>query len=103
MPKTVIYFIPGLAAGPEIFEHLTLPDSLYDLHYLQWKMPLHQEETIANYAMRMCEDIQHKNPVLIGVSFGGIMAQEMSQFITTKKKSLFRVLKTRMNYQKGLN
>ena len=85
MSKIPIYFIPGLAAGPEIFENLRLPNSVYDLHYLQWKMPLDQEETIANYAKRMCEDILHKNPVLIGVSFGGIMALEMSQCITTKK------------------
>ena len=35
--------------------------------------------------MRMCEDIQHKNPVLIGVSFGGVLAQEMSRFIDLKK------------------
>jgi hypothetical protein len=77
--------MPGLAAGPEIFENLTLPNAIYDLHYLQWKKPLHSEEIIANYAMRMCEDILHKNPVLVGVSFGGIMVQEMSQFITTKK------------------
>ncbi|CAI8277399.1 MAG: Uncharacterised protein [Polaribacter sp. SA4-10] len=95
MSKTAIYFIPGLAAGPEIFENLTLQDSLYDLHYLQWKMPLHQEETIANYAMRMCEDIHHKNPVLIGVSFGGIMAQEMSQFIATKKVIIISSVKNK--------
>tara|TARA_B110000090_G_C13300515_1_gene415574 strand:- start:286 stop:948 length:663 start_codon:yes stop_codon:yes gene_type:complete len=85
MTKIPLYFVPGLAAGPEIFELLSLAPELYDLHYLQWKMPLHQEETIANYAMRMCEDIQHKNPVLIGVSFGGIMVQEMSRIITVKK------------------
>ncbi|MDA9234531.1 hypothetical protein N9R11_03825 [Polaribacter sp.] len=48
MSKIPIYFIPGLAAGPEIFENLSLPNSVYDLHYLQWKMPLDQEETIAN-------------------------------------------------------
>ena len=89
MSKIPIYFIPGLAAGPEIFENLRLPNSVYDLHYLQWKMPLDQEETIANYAKRMCEDILHKNPVLIGVSFGGIMALEMSQYITTKSNRYF--------------
>ena len=36
--------------------------------------------------MRMCEDINEKEPVvLVGVSFGGIMVQEMSKFIETKK------------------
>ena len=58
MSKIPIYFVPGLAAGPEIFENLNLSEDKYDLHYLAWKTPLAIEETIANYAMRMCEDIK---------------------------------------------
>ncbi len=77
--------MPGLAAGPEIFHKLNLDKNLYELHYLEWKKPLALEESIANYAMRMTDDIQHNNPVLIGVSFGGIMVQEMSKFVDTKK------------------
>lgn len=77
--------MPGLAAGPEIFQHLNLDTDLYELHYLTWKKPLALEESIANYAMRMTEDIKHENPVLIGVSFGGIMVQEMSKFINVHK------------------
>ena len=100
MSKIPIYFLPGLAAGPEIFENLTLSNSIYDLYYLQWKMPLDQEETMANYAMRMCEDILHKNPVLVGVSFGGIMVQEMSQFITTKKVIIISSVKDKKELPK---
>jgi hypothetical protein len=77
--------MPGLAAGPEIFENLELSEELYEFHYLTWKKPLALEETIANYAMRMTEEIKHKNPVLIGVSFGGIIVQEMSKFIDAQK------------------
>ena len=100
MSKIPIYFLPGLAAGPEIFENLRLSNSVYDLYYLQWKMPLHQKETVANYAMRMCEDILHKNPVLVGVSFGGIMVQEMSQFITTKKVIIISSVKDKKELPK---
>lgn len=85
MNKIQIYLVPGLAAGPEIFENLNLSEDKYELHYLEWKTPLALEETIANYAMRMCEDVKEKNPVLIGVSFGGIMVQEMSKYLDTKK------------------
>ncbi|MEO9569970.1 MAG: alpha/beta hydrolase [Polaribacter sp.] len=85
MNKTPIYFVPGLAAGPEIFENLYLPEDKYELHYLEWKTPLALEETIANYAMRMSDDVKHKNPVLVGVSFGGIMVQEMGKYIDAKK------------------
>ena len=85
MTKIPVYFVPGLAAGPEIFEHLELSSEKYELNYLKWIKPLALEESISNYAMRMTDNITHKNPVLIGVSFGGIMVQEMSKYIDTKK------------------
>ena len=95
MKKIAIYFVPGLAAGPEIFENLELSEDKYDINYLSWKTPLASEETITNYAMRMSEDIKHDNPVLVGVSFGGIMVQEMSQFVNTKKVIIISSVKKR--------
>ena len=35
--------------------------------------------------MRMCERVIHKNPILIGVSFGGVLVQEMAKYIDYKK------------------
>lgn len=77
--------MPGMAAGPEIFERLEFSEQRYELHYLTWKNPLSIRESMSNYAMRMLEDVKHENPVLVGVSFGGIVAQEMSKFINTQK------------------
>lgn len=87
--------MPGLAAGPEIFENLELSKELFKFHYLRWKKPLAHEETIANYAMRMTEEITHENPVLIGVSFGGIIVQEMSKFIDVKKIIIISSVKSK--------
>lgn len=95
MSKKHIYFMPGLAAGSEIFENINLNKEFYEFHYLEWKKPLALEETIANYAMRMCEDIGHKNPVLIGVSFGGIIVQEMSKFIDVQKIIIISSVKSK--------
>ena len=95
MTKIPIYFVPGLAAGPEIFEHLELSSEKYDLNYLKWIKPLALEESISNYAMRMTDNITHKNPVLIGVSFGGIMVQEMSKYIDTKRIILISSVKSK--------
>ena len=86
--------MPGLAAGPKIFENLELDKDLYELHFLKWKKPLALEETITNYAMRMTEDIKHEDVVLLGVSFGGIMVQEMSKFVKTKKIILVSSVKS---------
>lgn len=86
--------MPGLAASPKIFENLEFDTDLYELHFLKWKKPLALEESISNYAMRMTEDIKHDNVVLLGVSFGGIMVQEMSKFVSTKKIILVSSVKT---------
>ncbi|WP_373940714.1 alpha/beta hydrolase [Polaribacter sejongensis] len=85
MKKIPIYLVPGLAAGPEIFENLELSKDKYDVHYLEWITPIAQEESIANYAMRMSEEVKEENPALVGVSFGGIMVQEMSKYLDVKK------------------
>ncbi|MDD7914222.1 alpha/beta hydrolase [Polaribacter ponticola] len=95
MTKIPIYFMPGLAAGPKIFENLDLSKEHYELFYLEWKKPLAIEESITNYAMRMSEDINHKNPVLVGVSFGGIIVQEISKFIETRKVIIISSVKTK--------
>jgi thioesterase domain-containing protein len=100
MAKTPIYFMPGLAAGPEIFENLELSSELYELHYLKWKKPIALEESITNYAMRMAEDIQHEKPVLIGVSFGGILVQEISKFVDAKKIIIISSVKTQHEFPK---
>lgn len=86
--------MPGLAASPKIFENLEFDTDLYELHFLKWKKPLALEESISNYAMRMTEDIKHDNVVLLGVSFGGIMVQEMSKFVSTKKIILVSSVKS---------
>lgn len=94
MPKTVIYFMPGLAASPKIFENLSLPKDQYELYYLTWLKPLSIKEPLANYTMRLCKEIKHSNIVLIGVSFGGIVIQEMSKYIDVKKMIIISSIKS---------
>ena len=83
MSKIQVYFVPGLAASIEIFENIKLPESIFEVHFLEWILPIHNE-TIESYAERMCQKISHENIILIGVSFGGIMVQEMSKIVKTK-------------------
>ena len=93
-PKTVVYFVPGLAAGKEIFEYISLPDHLYDVRVLEWISP-NKKESIKQYAKRMAALIIEKNIILIGVSFGGVMAQEMSFFLKTKKIIIISSVKSK--------
>ncbi len=81
---THVYLMPGMAASPTIFEYIKLPESEYKLHWLEWQIP-EAKETLPAYAKRMCNFIKHENCVLLGVSFGGILVQEMSKLIKLKK------------------
>lgn len=84
MSKIPVYFMPGLAASTSIFERINLPEDTFEIHLLEWFMPK-KEETIQSYAKRMTEKVQHDDAVLIGVSFGGILVQEMAEYLTVRK------------------
>ena len=79
-----VYLMPGMAANPSIFEYIKLPKERYTLHALSWKIP-EPAETLEHYAQRMLEEIKEPDPVLLGVSFGGVLVQEMAKFIKYKK------------------
>lgn len=100
--KTSIYFVPGLAASPKIFEYLQLPKDKFEFHYLEWLLPLSDSEKIEDYAKRMAELVTEKNPVLIGVSFGGIMVQEMSKHLNVQKIILISSVKNKNELPKRL-
>ena len=92
--KTHIYFVPGLAADKEIFENISLPENRYTLHIISWLIP-NDKETIAQYAKRMAAFVTEKNAVLVGVSFGGVVAQEMNSFLKLKKLIIISSIKTK--------
>ena len=78
MEKIHVYFMPGLAASSLIFERIELPENQFEIHLLDWELPL-PNETLPDYDKRMSKLVLETNPVLIGVSFGSILVQEMAQ------------------------
>src|SRR5690606_3193268 len=79
-----IYFFPGMAADPSIFKNIRLPEDAFEIFMLEWFLPKGNMD-LQDYAREMCGRIHHKNPVLIGVSFGGILVQEMAKLISVRK------------------
>ena len=79
-----VYLMPGMAASPKIFEYIKLPESQFEVHLLEWIIPT-QNETISAYALRLSKHIKHEHAVLLGVSFGGVMVQEISKHIKLRK------------------
>jgi len=100
--KTHIYFIPGLGASSKIFEFINLPDEKFEFHNLEWLLPLSNKEPLEAYAKRMANLVVHKKVILVGVSFGGIMVQEMSKFLTTKKIIIISSIKNTNEFPKRL-
>ena len=90
-----VYLMPGMAASPSIFEHIRLPEAQYTLHLLEWQLPENPKETLAVYALRMTQFITHKRPVLVGVSFGGILMQEIARHIQIDKLIIISSIKSR--------
>lgn len=71
------YCISGLGADERIFSRLELPG--VRLRPLPWLVPVSAHEPIDGYADRMRAGIDGDQPVLLGVSFGGMMAIEIAK------------------------
>lgn len=71
-----VFAIPGLGTNARLFEPLAehLP-----LRPLRWLSPADAGESLRSYAARMAIAIDHPQPWLLGVSFGGVMAQEIAR------------------------
>ena len=102
MKKIQIYFMPGLGANPKIFEHISLPKDQFEIHLLEWKIPVSIDESIQDYAQRMANEIKHQKPVLLGVSFGGVLVQEIAKIIAVKKIILVSSIKSHHEFPNRL-
>ena len=101
MSKIAVYCMPGLAASSDIFERIELPKDTFELILLEWKLPF-PNESLKAYAQRMVLEIKHTNPVLLGVSFGGILVQEMAAFCNPKKVIIISSVKTNEEFPRRM-
>lgn len=95
MIKIPVYFMPGLAASSLIFEKIQLSEDFFEIYLLDWKIPI-PNETLKEYAKRMALDVIHDKAVLIGVSFGGVLVQEMASFLDLKKLIIVSSVKSNL-------
>ena len=82
-PNINAYFISGLGADQRVFEKIKLPDE-FRIQHLTWLTPF-KNESLNAYCVRLAEKIDRSKPfVLIGLSFGGIVASELMQIVRPK-------------------
>jgi len=85
----IIYLISGLGIDHRVFERLSFP---FSFRHISWT-DLNNSDTLAEYATTLLSQIDQKKPViLIGLSFGGFIAQEIAKQIQVKKVILISSL-----------
>lgn len=85
-----IYLLSGLGADHRAFRKLNLKG--YNLVFIEWISPLNNE-SISGYAKRLLIQIKEEKPVLIGLSFGGMVALEIAKM--RKPELLFLISSAR--------
>jgi len=76
--KIHAYCFSGLGADFRIFRQLQIPG--VELHPITWEMPA-DGDSMHDFATKLSAQIQHENPVLIGVSYGGMLVSELVDII----------------------
>jgi pimeloyl-ACP methyl ester carboxylesterase len=91
MPQKIFIF-SGLGADHRVFHKMNF--QWFEPVYIHWLEPL-KNETIQNYALRISKQITEPNPLVIGISFGGMMAIEVSKFLPFQKLILIASAKSK--------
>jgi pimeloyl-ACP methyl ester carboxylesterase len=86
-----LYCISGLGADERVFSKLHIDG--YELKPVRWLQPL-QGEQLTSYAERLTEQVEEKDPVILGLSFGGMMAIEIAKLKKVSKIILISSIKT---------
>lgn len=90
--KPQLFFISGLGADHRAFDRIKLDG--YEQTHLPWIIP-EWKDTMHTYARKMAEPIlKAENPVVIGLSLGGMLASEMTTFMPNLKAILVSSIKS---------
>ena len=71
-----VYFLSGLGADKRAFSVMDL--SFCQPVFVDWIKPL-PRESLPHYAIRLRQQIPEDHPIVVGVSFGGMLACEMAK------------------------
>ena len=91
MQKT-IYLFSGLGADERVFQQLDFTG--FSVSHIKWVTP-QEHETIEHYAGRLLPQVTTSQPILVGLSFGGMIAIEVAKQISTEKVILIASAKTK--------
>lgn len=87
-----IYVFSGLGVDERVFNNIDF--GTLDVEFIDWIQPL-ERENLENYALRISKKITAENPILIGLSFGGMLTVEISKIIKVEKLILIASAKNK--------
>lgn len=87
-----VFFLSGLGADKTVFQFLDL--SYCHPVFIDW-LPPKRREDLRDYAVRLKEEFIPDNAVVVGLSFGGMLATEIAKEYTSVKPVLISSAKTR--------
>ena len=92
MLKSPIYILSGLGADERVFKKLDFTN--FQVTFIKWEQTI--GISLKDYAALHLAQIKESNPILIGLSFGGIIATEIAQQIPIKKAILISSVKNKL-------
>ncbi len=92
MPAKPIYCISGLGADHTIFRNLSVNN--YELIPVHW-VPFNKQDNVCSYAQKVSAQIKEEHPIILGLSFGGMLAVEIAKVRATDKVILVSSAKSR--------
>jgi pimeloyl-ACP methyl ester carboxylesterase len=92
MNKKTIYFFSGLGADYRAFQNIQVPPNCQAV-FVEWLAPLPNEK-MEQYAQRISQVITAPQPIIVGLSFGGMMAVEVAKWVATEQVILISSAKT---------
>jgi len=86
-----VYFISGLGADERVFQFLDLPG--VEKVFVRW-LPPEPHEPLAAYCARLLPQLDRSREInLVGISFGGIVAQEIARLVPCRRVVLLSSIK----------
>ena len=89
--RNKVYLLPGLLADQRIFKNFATGHHSDFIHVI-YPEP-HRKETLAHFAGRLAEQITEPDAILVGTSFGGVLAIEIAKHIKVKQVILLGSVK----------
>lgn len=92
MEKPACYILSGLGADERVFDNIDF--GAYKPIFIPWES-VDPKQSFQSYIRQLSEHVKEPNPILIGISFGGIVAQEMSVLLNNCPVLILASVQTR--------